>query len=240
MSLKTTTERAFHAAFSRIISEGKRGLQAEIARKIGKEPPYINRIVSGDRPGTEDVRRSISSALGYTYEEMLSIGRRILDGQSEEGQRGATLPPFQARGGMGLIDHDCFVSVPKYKARPSGGHGTFDASDMIESNLMFRHDFLSKRGQVDQMALFEVTGNSMEPFIYEGDVVLVDRSSREITDGKAYAYREGDTIKIKRLSRQGNVVIASSENAMMYPAYRVETDNFSLIGRVIWVGHEVM
>ncbi len=135
-----------------------------------------------------------------------------------------------------------FIAVPKYTAKLSGGPGSFETSDQIDANLMFKRKFLERKGQIDKMALFEVTGESMQPFIYHGDVVLVDMSvstPEQIVDGKAYAFREDQTVKIKRLSRQGGTIIASSENHMMYLPYHVDLEEFQIIGRVIWVGHEV-
>lgn len=135
-----------------------------------------------------------------------------------------------------------FTLVPKYRARLSGGAGSFETSDQIEANLSFRTTFLYSRGNPNKMALFEVMGDSMEPFLYDGDVVLVDQRQidpEHIVDGKAYAFREDHTIKVKRLSVQGRALLASSENSQKYPPYEVEVDRFQLIGRVIWVGHEV-
>lgn len=137
---------------------------------------------------------------------------------------------------------DDFTTVPKYQAKLSGGPGSLETSDQIEANLMFRTEFLSRKGQVDKMALFEVTGESMQPFIYDGDVVLVDTSVNnigQIVAGKTYAFRENSTVLIKRLSVQGGAIIASSENHQMNPPYHLDTDSFNLIGRVVWVGHEV-
>jgi phage repressor protein C with HTH and peptisase S24 domain len=31
----------------------------------------------------------------------------------------------------------------------------------------------------------------------------------------------------------------TSENSLLYPPYIVDTGNFSMIGEVLWVGHEV-
>lgn len=135
-----------------------------------------------------------------------------------------------------------FTNVPKYKAKLSGGPGSFEISDQVEANMMFKTDFLSRKGQVDKMSLFEVAGESMQPFIYHGDVVLVDRSvntANQIVDGKVYAFRDDGTVLIKRLSRQGKMIIASSENHQMNPPYHVDLESFHLIGRVVWVGHEV-
>jgi len=135
-----------------------------------------------------------------------------------------------------------FSSVPKYKAVLSGGPGSFEDSDQIEANMMFRTEFLQQKGPINQMALFEVSGDSMAPFIHHSDVVLVDRSTKnpkEIVDGKTYAFQENGTVKVKRLSKQGSAIISSSDNHMMYPPYHIDLDMFHLIGKVLWVGHEV-
>lgn len=225
-----------------------RGLkQNALAKKIGMSISALNNYVNGRREGDEGTRRKIAQALGYSYESMLSLGQWILDGNDPADWRPASIHAGiavscnmegEVESGYEVAGEE-FVAVPKYKAKLSGGHGSLIDSDLVETNLMFRNEFLARRGDPKRMALFEVMGDSMEPFIYDGDVVLVDMSQREIIDGKAYAFREDHTVKIKRLSTQGNVIIATSENSMRYPAYAVETDNFDLIGRVIWVGHEV-
>ena len=242
----------FRAALVWLLKRADRN-QGEIAKSCNITPQYLTHIKNGAKDGTEDVRRRLASSLGYTYESMLSLGQWILEGNDpEEWPR-----PASASAGIGLFsgveaevqaptreecdpeDNDEFVAIKKYRAKLSGGHGCFDTSQEVEANVMFRRDFLSRKGQIDKMALFEVIGNSMEPFIYDGDVVLVDMSQTDIVDGKAYAFREDHTVKVKRLSKQGGVVIATSENAMHYPAYPVDVKNFQLIGKVIWVGHEV-
>jgi phage repressor protein C with HTH and peptisase S24 domain len=82
----------------------------------------------------------------------------------------------------------------------------------------------------------------MSPFICEGDVVLVDLDQNlpeHIVDGKTFAIREDHTIKIKRLVRQGGDLIIRSQDSANFPDYVASQDDFQLIGRVLWVGHEV-
>ncbi len=57
-------------------------------------------------------------------------------------------------------------------------------------------------------------------------------------DGKAYAICEEGIVKVKRLARQGGTLIISSLDRGNFPDYEVG-ENFSIIGRVIWVSHEV-
>lgn len=133
-----------------------------------------------------------------------------------------------------------FDLIPKYRARLSGGHGSFSDSDIIESNFAFKKDWI-RRQSSNNLALFEVVGDSMAPFIVEGDVVLVDLNDNDpgyIIDGKTYAIREDSSVKVKRLIRQGDTLIIRSQDRENFPDYEADHD-FKLIGRVIWVGHEI-
>ena len=58
--------------------------QAALARECGMSPSTLAGYKSGRREGREDVRKTISTALGYHYEEMLLLGQWILDGKDPE------------------------------------------------------------------------------------------------------------------------------------------------------------
>jgi len=135
-----------------------------------------------------------------------------------------------------------FTLIPKYQARLSGGPGNYVLSQDIESHLSFKNSWLNGKCQRDQCALFEVRGDSMAPLITDGDIVLVDMSkndSGDLIDGKIYAFSEGDKVKIKRLVWRGADLWAISENKAEAPDAAVDKDGFNLIGKVIWIGHEV-
>lgn len=224
---------------------------AELAKAANCSTRHIQGVLSEvEKKGLgSESGQMLAEKFGLSYKDFLSLGQWILDGNSPN----EWAPPMKSTSfqgsksfpGQNLFlggQEQEFTAVPKYKAKLSGGNGSLVTEDQIDANLIFRTEFLQKKGQVNQMALFEVTGESMVPFIHDKDVVLVDMSintHEQIIDGKAFAYREGDTIKIKRLSRQGKNIIASSENFAIYPPYVIEAENFQLIGRVVWVGHEV-
>ncbi|MDH5297859.1 MAG: hypothetical protein OEV91_02455 [Desulfobulbaceae bacterium] len=71
----------FRAAFAHIIKQAKRGTQARVSKETGLYGSQVGDLLSGRRPGSEEQRRSIATALGYTYEDMLSLGQWILDGK---------------------------------------------------------------------------------------------------------------------------------------------------------------
>jgi len=66
------------------------GAQAEIARKTGLQPSYVNDILKSRKQGTEQTRRAIAHAIGMSYEEMILQGRQIVMGQKiQEHVKGA-------------------------------------------------------------------------------------------------------------------------------------------------------
>lgn len=254
MSKIDNNKKQFGAGISYLLGEEGWGAKAKLAKKIGVSASYISDISLAKKRGEEEVRIKISNHFKYEYEHILALGRLVLSGKDPieylpmNGQGGDwELRPPNLNHPVSEKEDDPstpseFAIVPKYKAKLSGGPGSLETSDQIEANLMFRTEFLLRKGQVDKMALFEVTGESMQPFIYHGDVVLVDTSVNDIEQiiaGKTYAFRENGTVLIKRLSVQGGAIIASSENHQMNPPYHLDTESFYLIGRVVWVGHEV-
>lgn len=135
-----------------------------------------------------------------------------------------------------------FSLVPKYRARLSGGPGAYAWTQDVESHLSFKNAWLNGKCNKDAAALFEVRGDSMSPLITDGDIVLVDTSKNvpgDLVEGKIYAFSEGDRVKVKRLMWRGADLWAISENKTESPDAPVDRDGFNLIGKVIWVGHEV-
>ena len=65
-------------------------------------------------------------------------------------------------------------------------------------------------------------------------VDLADKDPQMIVDGKTLVLREDNTIKIKRLFRQGGKLLTRSQDSINYPDYEAGED-MALIGRVIWV-----
>jgi phage repressor protein C with HTH and peptisase S24 domain len=76
----------------------------------------------------------------------------------------------------------------------------------------------------------------MEPLLYSGDSILVDTSDRAIQDGRVYAIRYGQEMRVKRLFvRLDGTITLRSDN----PAYKdedvpekVAQEHIAVIGRV--------
>ena len=140
--------------------------------------------------------------------------------------------------GEGLEVSDTgLIMVPKVRARLGADHGNFEADTEIKSRCAFRSDWIRRKGQVAQMVLMDVAGDSMEPFICDNDTVLIDQSQRDILTGKIYAVGIERTVVIKQIEMlPGKMVLKSlnKEYAPIEVVLKKESQNVRILGRVVW------
>jgi len=130
------------------------------------------------------------------------------------------------------------IMIPMVDAVLSAGEGSFETSGDSERQFAFRQDFLSPKGNISQMVLMRVDGDSMEPRISDGDMVLIDQSQKHLRTGKIFAVGVEDMVYLKMVSAMPGKVILSSINED-YPPLEVDTrgdleDSVRIIGRMIW------
>jgi phage repressor protein C with HTH and peptisase S24 domain len=119
----------------------------------------------------------------------------------------------------------------------SAGTGTLpDASQ--EDLYFFRKDWINRKGNPDTMSLIRVSGDSMEPTLSKGDIVLVDHSRKHINDFGIYAICVDDSIMIKRLQPFGKKVMIISDN-QKYPALEVHAADITVNGKALWYAHDL-
>ena len=134
------------------------------------------------------------------------------------------------------------ITVPLVEARLSAGTGSMEVSNDRGGGYAFRSDFLHRKGNPKRMVLMRVSGDSMEPEIFDNDLVLLDQGQKEITPGRLYAVGFEDAIYIKRIDKLPGQVILRSVNPA-YPPVTLDlrgdcAEQFRVIGRVLWSGRE--
>jgi len=137
-----------------------------------------------------------------------------------------------------------YVRVPRYEVAASAGGGAFVESEQIVDYLTFRAEWVRNALGValNQLALINVIGDSMEPSLSEGDVVLLDLSHAGVRDSSIYVIQLDGSLLVKRIQRKldGSMTV-SSDN----PRYTPETvageamAQLKIIGRVVWVGRRL-
>lgn len=86
-------------------------------------------------------------------------------------------------------------------------------------------------------------GNSMEPYIYDGDFLVVERKSNKdtietIEDGTIYLFSYEDKIYVKKLSLNIHQIVVKSLNSD-FPIQYINNDEFkkiSLFGKIVCYG----
>lgn len=138
---------------------------------------------------------------------------------------------------------DELALVPRYDVAVSMGGGREVHSEQIVDHLAFKIEWLRDLGlEAGRLALVDAWGDSMEPTIPEGALLLVDlRPGRGWKDG-IYVLRVDSGLLAKRVQRgiDGSLVIKSDN-----PAYDPQTvpperaGEVQFLGRVVWMGRRI-
>lgn len=142
--------------------------------------------------------------------------------------------------GGGELDQDEYALVPRYGVKASAGHGALVESEQVVDHMAFKRLWIRTMGlEVGHLALISAKGDSMEPTIRDGFLLLVDLRVRTVKDDAIYILRLDGMLIAKRLQRMfdGSVKIKSDNHAydeQVVPADNVEKLN--VIGRVVWGG----
>jgi phage repressor protein C with HTH and peptisase S24 domain len=129
--------------------------------------------------------------------------------------------------------------VPLVAARLSAGGGSLDTDGEVLEHVAFCRSWLGARGNPDAMVLKKVCGDSKEPMICHGDMVLIDQGKTRIYGHAVYAVGVNEEIYVKQVETlPGNRMILRSKNERYAPV-EVDlrgdlADSVRIIGRVIW------
>lgn len=82
-------------------------------------------------------------------------------------------------------------------------------------------------------------GDSMQPTLQDGDIVLIDRSVRTVREQDAiWAFTVGDIAMIKRIRVRGETVHILSDNDRV-PPDEAHAEEVNVVGRVVFIGRRL-
>lgn len=132
-----------------------------------------------------------------------------------------------------------WVLVPIRDIAAAAGAGMINHGAEIIDRLPFSRAILRRYGvNPDRAEFIRAAGDSMEPTIRNGDLVLVDRSKREVRADAIYAIDVGEDVRIKRIRQNfdGSLTLIS-DNKSLYPEERLssaDAEHLQVRGRVLW------
>lgn len=213
----------FRAALTQLLQE--RGTQSRCAKAAGITPSSLNDIVKGRKQGSEETRRAIAQALGRSYEDMLNLGREALGLER--------VVSADEIGGE-------FDYVRRVKATLGLG-GSFVTDGATKGLYAFRKDFFREVGSPSALILFPASGDSMEPTICDGDLILLNTSEAQFPpkEGELWGIRVGNQLMAKRVVFRPGLMVLQSDNEKAgefnVSIHPDSQEDFALIGKVKWL-----
>ncbi|SDH90334.1 S24 family peptidase [Roseospirillum parvum] len=204
---------------------------AQLAAALGVS---IDWLVTGAGPKTADPLAPVATpelleAMVAATPERLAAARAD---RSRPRSQGTPQPPPVAGD---------YVLVPRFNVEASAGHGAWNDREQVVDFMAFRADWVRRALGADpnQLALIAAAGDSMEPSIRAGDLLLIDTGVTRVIDDAVYVLLSGSELLVKRVQKflSGALTIKSDN-----PAYApenltpAEAETLCVAGRVRWIG----
>ena len=166
------------------------GSATEVAKAAETSASYLSQIVSpkGKRNVGHELARKIEVACNKPYGWMDQIETEVSEpAASYSIDRSIATPDF--------------IDIPYFRgAEVSAGNGAVIHSDAANGSLTYRKDWIRQNGwSPNNLVVVRCKGDSMEPRVGDGDVVLINTAFEKIIDNKIYAINYAGEAKIKRL-----------------------------------------
>jgi phage repressor protein C with HTH and peptisase S24 domain len=212
--------------------------QKKLAELLGISEPTMNNYEVGKRVPLADLLARTAEVLGCDAGWLLT-GKG--DGVASSG--GGSDKSAPSADAAKLLSE--FVLVPRYDVEATAGQGAVIHSEQIVDHLAFRADWVHHDLCADpkRLILVSAVGDSMEPTIRSGDLLLVDRSKEKMKADGIYLVNVNDGLMVKRVEQQmdGSWVVRG-DNATVSREQKIAADDayrLRLIGRVVWVGRKL-
>lgn len=127
--------------------------------------------------------------------------------------------------------------LPVYEQAFSAGKGQFVPDDAEVKEWVAVPAEL--RGKEERLAAAYVRGDSMQPTLYDGDIIILEKNGYDNTDGIFAIIYKGAGF-VKRLQRDIGGIKIVSDNKLYEPMSEPESsEDFSVVGKVRYVVHRV-
>ncbi|HEY0062490.1 MAG TPA: XRE family transcriptional regulator [Telluria sp.] len=205
--------------------------QKELASKVGMSQAALSELETGESEGSTLVA-SIASALGVNA-LWLESGK----GTQGPGPGGLAPGEYQEVEVVHAGNPDVIL-IPQVKLRLSAGVTGFhvDAPEDGINTYPLDRRWVERGGFAPQRLIaIRVKGESMEPGLYHGDIVVVNTADTVPVDGSVYAINyEGEAV-IKRMSRDAGNWWLTSDNPDQRKYHRksVHGNECIIVGRVV-------
>lgn len=203
--------------------------QAELARRVGVSQPTINALVNGNNSGSKHLHRIAAE---------LETSPAWLVGETDDDSPVAVAPSAIEA----LTDKLDLEILPELELGYSMGGGSVFSDYEQRGIVPFSRNWLRSimRGAFADLFVARGEGDSMQPTLLDGDLVLIDTAQKDIRQqDRIWAVSYGELGMIKRVRRMpdGSYRLLSDNPAV--PPVECSDGEMHVVGRVIWIGRRI-
>lgn len=221
------------------------------AQKCGVSESLMRKYLAGSIPGADKLVQ-LARANGV-HIAWLAAGEGPMRPEPPiEGAQVTAYPPANSSEppmtGTGVPSRlklqEDFVFVPRYDVSGSMGHGAGVRSGQIVDHLAFKSEWVKFElgAQPKDLMLISAVGDSMEPTLRAGDLLLIDRNAQHIYQDAIYSFSINGDLRVKRIQRlfSGNLLVKSdNERYRQEELTPAQAETLRIIGRVVWAGRRM-
>lgn len=179
-------------------------------------------------------RELVSNMFGPSFSNLTKEGKGELVAKAF----GPSITAPETPAPITIIDGSDFSPINLHDIQASAGDGYFNPSENVIGSLAFKTSWLNGIGiKPSKASLIYVKGDSMQPTLKDGSMVLIDQQRNEASKKNVYAFCEDGAVYVKRLERLNDeTMLVHSDN----PDYETrslvghEINSIRIIGQVVW------
>ncbi|MGE4406086.1 S24 family peptidase [Pseudomonas sp.] len=195
------------------------------AQRIGITPGVFNRMWNEGVAPKADTLEKIAETTGVSIDWLL-MGRGPK--RLEEG----AVAVSEAAG----LDKE--YVIPRYDVQASAGGGALVHSEQIVDYLAFKTEWLREHVGISpsHALVISVAGDSMEPALGDGDLILVDTAVTRFEQDAIYVLQVRGALMVKRVQVKldGTVIVKSDNERYESEVFRGEdVESLRVIGRMV-------
>ena len=195
---------------------------SKFARDVGVAITSLNRWLTGEADPSRSNLIKIAEATGVSL-EWLALGKETSPVRTHEDDNE---PNYN-----GYEDIDDFRNISV-----SAGFGAFNDDNNSNEKVKIESSWLeSRRLKAKDCAMFSVDGDSMYPTLKDGEEIMIDRSKKELREGKIFVLNHMGKMWVKRVRVNYNSIELISDNNFYDPIAitQDEAEQLNVIGQVV-------
>lgn len=226
-------------AFNYIITEYELS-NVKLARTLGLSTSTVDSYRRGIKMPKLETFAFIQNSYKISLDWIINgRGDKFIDGRygGPPTDAWAQYPAAHYYADPDALPADEFVFVPQMVG--TARNGALAPDGATELRIAFRRDWIARKGLPQNMTLIKVQGDSMEPTLLTGDLVMVDESVNAATRGGLFAITMYQEILIRRIQPLMDSKLLVISDNQKYTTIEINAEDIHINGKVIWFAREL-